>query len=140
MASWWGTSVVHRREIRKMELDYASKVNESRDDLAIELLANARNEIIAARSEMTGLREEINSLRAMEQHFYHFQQALEHLSAVLCADTPEGRVAAERNAKAFLARMHRLQEARGTIAQEAQVISAKLSAKEREIRDEGGQV
>lgn len=140
IASWWATSTVHQRELRKIELEHASKVNESRDDLAIELLANARNEIIAARSEMTGLREEINSLRAMEQHFYRFQQALEHLSAVLCADTPENRVTAERNANAFLARMKRLQEAKGTIAQEAQVISAKLSAEERKIRDEGGQV
>jgi hypothetical protein len=47
--------------------------------LAIELLSSARAEVVTARSEMQALRDEINSLRAMEQHFYHFQQALEHL-------------------------------------------------------------
>lgn len=140
VVTWVGQAFIHRREVRRIELEYAGKVNESRDDLAIELLANARNEIIAARSEMTGLREEINSLRAMEQHFYHFQQALEHLTAVLCAETPEARANAERLAKAFLARMRRLQEAKGTIAQEAQVMSATLSAAEKAVRDEGGQV
>lgn len=140
VATWIGQAFIHKREVRKIELDHAAKVNESRDDLAIELLANARNEIIAARAEMTGLREEINSLRAMEQHFYHFQQALEHLAAVISSNTPEERVNAERNAKAFLNRMNRLQEAKGTIAQEAQIISAKLSETEKKVRTEGGQI
>lgn len=139
-ATWIGQTLVHKRELKRIELDHAAKVNDSRDDLAIELLSNARNEIIAARSEMTGLREEINSLRSMEQHFYHFQQAIEHLVAVLSANTPEERVNAERNAKAFLTRMQRLTEAKGTIANEVQRVDAGLKQQERKIRTEGGQV
>lgn len=123
-----------------MELDHAATVNASRDDLAIELLSNARNEVVQARSEMTALREEINSLRAMEQHFYHFQQAIEHLTAVLTATTPEECANTERNARAFLARMKRLQEAKGTIADEVQRLDAGLKQTEKKVRDEGGQL
>lgn len=123
-----------------MELDHAAAVGVSRDDLAIELLANARNEVVQARSEMSALREEVNTLRAMEQHFYHFQQAIEHLTAVLTAGSVEERSQSERNARAFLARMKRLQDAKGTIAQEAAVIGAKLSQVERDVRNEGGQL
>lgn len=123
-----------------MELDHAATVDASRDDLAIELLSNARNEVVQARSEMTALREEINSLRAMEQHFYHFQQAIEHLTAVLTATTPEERTNTERNARAFLARMKRLQEAKGTIANEVQRLDAGLKQTEKKVRDEGGQL
>jgi multidrug resistance efflux pump len=129
----------HRREIRKIELENASKIDTSRDDLAIELLSSARAEVITARSEMSGLREEITSLRAMEQHFYHFQQALEHLSAVLFAKNHASRQTAERSARAFLNRMARLREAKGTIANEVQRVESVLVATEKKIRDEGGQ-
>jgi ABC-type Zn uptake system ZnuABC Zn-binding protein ZnuA len=56
----------------------------------------------------------------MENHFYHFQQSLDHLEALLFSATPEEKANAERNARAFLQRMRRLNEAKGTIANEAQ--------------------
>lgn len=124
-----------------MELDHAATVDASRDDLAIELLSSARAEVvIAPRAEMESLRDEMKALRAMEQHFYHFQQALDHLAAVLFAKDPGEKATAERNARAFLTRMTRLQEAKGTIANEAQRIDAGLKQQERKIRDEGGQL
>jgi hypothetical protein len=139
-AGTWGlTMLAHKREMRKIELDHSAQVDGSRDDLAIELLSSARAEVVTARSEMTALRDEINALRAMEQHFYHFQQALEHLSAVLFARDRKSRGHAERNARAFLTRMERLKQAKGTIANEAQRVDSSLSAVEREIRKEGGQ-
>lgn len=138
--TWVGQALIYRKEWRKMELDHAATVDTSRDDLAIELLSSARNEVLAARSEMDGLRDEIRSLRALEQHFYHFQQSLEHLEAILHAPDAAARELAERNAKAFLGRMRRLQEAKGTIADELQRMDAGLKQNEKTIRDEGGQV
>jgi hypothetical protein len=135
-----GQWLVHRREIRRIELEHSSKVETSRDDLTIELLSNARSEVVVARSEMEGLRTEVHSLRAIEQHFYHFEQSLEHLEAVLAARSSNERKAAERNARAFLTRMRRLQEAKGTIANETQRLDAGLSQTEKKIRKEGGQV
>lgn len=140
LVTWIGQAFIYRKDMRKMELDHTEKVDVHRDELALELLSSARNEVVQARSEMEGLREEIKSLRAMEQHFYHFQQAIEHLSAVLFAHDEHDRANAERNAKAFLARMKRLQEAKGTIANEAQRLDAGLKAAERKVRDEGGQL
>lgn len=139
IGTWLFRGLTHRREIQKIKFQHAASVDMSRDDLAIELLSSARAEVVTARGEMTALRDEINSLRAMEQHFYHFQQALEHLSAVLFARNPKERVTAERNARAFLTRMTRLRDAKGTIANEAQRVDSALAAQEKTIRKEGGQ-
>lgn len=140
LATWIGQAFIYRKDIRKMELDHTEKVDVHRDELALELLSSARNEVVQARSEMEGLREEIKSLRAMEQHFYHFQQAIEHLSAVLFAQDENDRANAEYNAKAFLARMKRLQDGKGSIANEAQRLAAERKAAERKVRGEGGQL
>lgn len=137
--TWFFQGLAHRREIRKMSVEHSTQVETSRDDLAIELLSSARAEVVTARAEMEGLRDEIKSLRAMEQHFYHFQQALDHLAAVLFAADAKERRNAERNARAFLSRMARLREAKGTLANEAQRMDSTLAAQERVIRKEGGQ-
>lgn len=123
-----------------MTLDHAATVDVSRDDLAIELLSSARSEVVTARAEMESLRDEMKALRAMEQHFYHFQQALDHLASVLFAKDDDERAVAERNARAFLTRMSRLREAKGTIANEVQRVDSGLKNTEKAIREEGGQV
>lgn len=140
IVTWAGMLLTHRRETRKVALEHAATVDVSRDDLAIELLSSARSEIVTARSEMEGLREEIKSLRSMEQHFYHFEQSLEHLAAVLFAKSIKERQHAERNARAFLTRMIRLRDAKGTIANEVQRVDSALKANESTIRKEGGQL
>lgn len=140
LVTWIGQAFVYRREWRKMELDHAAQVDVSRDSLAVELLSSARQEVVTARAEMESLRDEMKALRAMEQHFYHFQQALDHLAAVLFAKDDAEKTTAERNARAFLTRMHRLQEAKGTIANEIQRMDAGLKQAEKAVRDEGGQV
>lgn len=140
LVTWLGQAFIYRKEWRKMELDHAATVDVSRDNLAVELLSSARQEVVTARAEMESLRDEMKALRAMEQHFYHFQQALDHLAAVLFAKDAGERDVAERNARAFLTRMSRLQEAKGTIANEVQRMDAGLKATEKKIRDEGGQV
>lgn len=140
IVTWIGQAFIYRKDWRKMELDHKANIETSRDDLAIELLSSARAEVVSARSEMESLRDEMKALRSMEQHFYHFQQAIDHLSAVLFAKDEHDKATAERNARAFLVRMNRLQEAKGTIANEVQRMDAGLKESERAIRKEGGQV
>jgi hypothetical protein len=137
--TWGIQGFAYAEKRRRATLNHAATVDVSRDDLAIELLSSARAEVVTARSEMAGLRDEINSLRAMEQHFFHFQQALDHLTAVLFAKNGRERSLAERNARAFLTRMTRLRDAKGTIANEAQRVDSGLAAVEKTIRKEGGQ-
>lgn len=124
IVSWGATAYQYRdkrnREEKREALDHSDRIEIHRDELALQLLANARQEMSSARVEVEDLREEIRKLRAMENHFYHFQQSLEHLEALLFADSVEARANAERNARAFLTRMRRLNEAKGTIANEAQ--------------------
>lgn len=106
VTTWFFQGLAHRRGMRKIATDHLTQVETSRDDLAIELLTSARQEIRVARSQMDSLRQEIKTLRPLEQHFYHFQQALDHLAAILHAREEGTRAVAERNARAFLARMN----------------------------------
>lgn len=102
------------------EIENHTTLEMHRDELTFELLQNARLEMASARIEVEDLRDEVRKLRSMENHFYHFQQSLDHLEALLFASTPEERANAERNARAFLQRMRRLNEAKGTISNEVQ--------------------
>lgn len=126
--SWYSQAWLYRRKRIDDNAAAISGQNERleihRDELTFELLQNARLEMSAARIEVEDLRDEVRKLRAMENHFYHFQQSLDHLEALLFADTPETRAAAERNARAFLNRMRRLNEAKGTITNEVQRASS----------------
>lgn len=116
MGGWFGKAYMERMKLKSAEAKVASETSvtleQHRDGLTFQLLD-------AARSELHQLREEVDKLRPMESHLYHLQQALEHIDALLCTD-PELKKAAERNARAFLNRMRRLDEARGTIANEVQ--------------------
>lgn len=102
-----------------------------RDELTFQLLQNARLEMASARIEVDDLRDEVRKLRSMENHFYHFQQSLDHLQALLFSDTTEARTAAERSARAFLTRMRRLNEAKGTLANEAQRAASEIQILDR---------
>lgn len=112
----------HKRQDERSDakIDNARSLEIHRDELTFELLQNARMEMSSARIEVEDLRDEVRKLRSMENHFYHFQQSLDHLEALLFSNTEEERASAERNARAFLTRMRRLNEAKGTIANEAQ--------------------
>lgn len=103
------------------------KIQSHQDDLTFLLLKGAREEMASARSEIEGLRDEVQSLRSLELHMFHFQQSLDHLEALLQAKTTESRTVAERNARAFLNRMRRLQEAKGTVRNEAQTLESTVN-------------
>lgn len=119
--TWFVGLHSYRDKKRREKLDHDDRLEIHRDDLTFELIQHARGEMSATFAEMKNLREEVKTLRALEQHFFHFQQSLDHLDAVLFATSVEARKAAERSAKAFLKRMRRLNEASGTARNEAQI-------------------
>jgi len=90
--------------------EHVATVSKHRDDLTLELLGGARAEMAAAKVEVATLRAEVKGLRSLELHFYLFQQALDHLEAILTAETVEQRAVAENNARAFLDRIKRKQQ------------------------------
>lgn len=116
---------------KKQGIENADRLEVHRDELTFQLLQNARLEMASARIEVEDLRDEVRKLRSMENHFYHFQQSLDHLEALLFPGSDEERAAAERNAKAFLTRMKRLNEAKGTLANEAQRAASEIEILDR---------
>jgi alpha-amylase/alpha-mannosidase (GH57 family) len=134
-AAWVGQLWLYRERREDKRNEQHERLEIHRDELAFELLKNARQEMSSARVEVEDLRDEVRKLRAMEQHFYHFQQALDHLEALLFPPSLVERESAERAARAFLNRMKRLNEAKGTIANEVQRATAKNNFDGRKIDD-----
>lgn len=122
--TWLTQAWMHRRkqsdEASVAQIESHGRLEIHRDELTFELLQSARTEMQSARIEVEELRDEVRKLRSMENHFYHFQQSLDHIEALLFAENDNDRIMAERNARAFLQRMRRLNEAKGTIANESQ--------------------
>jgi len=110
LVTWFAAVWHYQAKERKEAIERGDQLEIHRDGLTLNLLQSARDEMNQAREEADHLREEVRSLRAMEDHFYRFQQALDHLEALLFPDSPEARVLAERNARAFLNRMRKLKE------------------------------
>lgn len=129
--SWLAQAWIYRTKRADTRLvaqnEHDDRLAIHRDELTFQLLQNARLEMASARIEVEDLRDEVRKLRAMENHFAYFQQSLDHLEALLFSDTVEARANAERNARAFLARMRRLNEAKGTLANEAQRAASEIS-------------
>lgn len=123
-ATWAWQIYVHRDARQERREIKAAEVEEHRDDLTLKLIKAAHDEAQQARNEVEAVRQENKALRAIEEHFYHFEQALNHLEAVLTASDASERAMAEKNATAFLARMRRLQEAKGNIQQEVQIVES----------------
>lgn len=130
--TWSIQLYIHRDARRDRREAKATEIDKHRDELAIELLSAARAERQEAREELEDVRRENRALQSLEQHFYHFEQALDHLEAILTAGERSARAVAERNATAFLARMRRLQRAKGTIQHEIQVVESAKRVEERE--------
>lgn len=124
-----------REKTAKEVIDRGERLEIHRDELTFELLQTARGEMTVARVEMEDLRDEVRKLRKMELHFYHFQQSLDHLEALIFAETDVIRATAERNARAFLTRMRRLTAAKGTIANEAQRAASEVHVAEQNLDD-----
>lgn len=120
IVSWFASIYVHREKAKKENVEHKDRLEVHRDELMFQLLTSARLEMSSARTEVEDLRDENKKLRSMENHFFHFQQSLDHLEALLMAVDAEARALAERNALAFLNRMRRLQEAKGTLTNEVQ--------------------
>lgn len=135
VATWVGGQFQHRHAMRKTELTHDEVMSAHKDDVMFQLLNAARSEMTATSAEIASLRDEVNTLRGLEVHFFHFQQALDHIEAMLRAKEPDERASAERAARAFLNRMRRLQDAKGTIANETQFVSSSQHETERKLGD-----
>lgn len=86
------------------------------------------------RAEVKDAREELASLRSMQARLAHFEEALDHIHALLAAEGDVEVKAAERRARAFLRRM-RGEEKRG---EERQAVQRHISAKRIEHDAESG--
>lgn len=132
VVSWFASMYANREKAKKAASSQADRLEIHRDELTLAIIRSGREEISLARLEAEDLRDEVKKLRAMETHFYHFQQSLDHLEALLIATTPEERALAEKNARAFLNRMRRLQEAKGTISNEVQRANSEIELLDRD--------
>lgn len=133
--SWFSSMYANRDKKRDDATDHSTKLVVHRDELTLQIIRTGREEISAARLEVDDLRDEVRKLRAMETHFYHFQQSLDHLEALLTANTPAEHADAERNARAFVNRMRRLQSAKGTVANEVQRAQSETSVSDQETKN-----
>ncbi len=106
--TWAGQSIVAaikaRNDISKHETTTARQIDQHRDKLTFDLLQAAREEVAAARREA-------GELRILQARLYHFDEALEHISALLEAQrSGEGGALAARQARLFLARIRQFKE------------------------------
>lgn len=120
-----GWAYRHRRKVEHIEKSDRLEIH--RDEFTLQLLQNARSEITLVRGEINELREERSILLKLEEHVYHFQESLDHLERLLLAETSEDLAQAKRNAAAFLKRMRRLQDVKGTVLNEVQVRASEQS-------------
>lgn len=108
--TWLAAGWRHQSKARREAIERGDQLEMHRDGLTLDLIQNARDEMDLARKEAVHLREEVRNLRSMEDHFFRFQQALDHLEALLFPENDEARKIAERNARAFLTRMRKVKE------------------------------
>lgn len=120
IVTWTAQAWAYRRSRKNEHAEESDRLEIHRDQFTLELLQNARAEITLVRAEINDLREEQGTLRKLEQHVYHFQESLDHLERVLFAESEEDLAQAKRNAAAFLKRMRRMQDAKGTVINEVQ--------------------
>lgn len=130
VVTWGAQAFAYSRKRKTEKVDHSDKLEIHRDQFTLELLQTARSELTLVRGELNVMREETGALRKLEQHVYHFQESLEHLETLLRAETDVDLAQAKRNANAFLIRMRRLQEAKGTILNEVQRRQSELRLSE----------
>lgn len=124
-----------KQKAEKEAFAEAGNMERHRDDLLLKLIKQVTEENKVAFAELDVVREENRALRALEQHFYNFKQAMEHLRDLLTADA-ENRPLAERRAQAFIDRMERMQAAKGDIQQSMQVLESGARVSKREGKGE----
>lgn len=87
-----------RGEQRRGDREVDAKLEEHRDQLTFDLLS-------AARQEMAALRSEVSELRLISARVAHLEEALDHIHAMLHAESDAEKLAAEKRARAYLRRM-----------------------------------
>lgn len=107
--TWQGVTASFRQRstAQSRAVEAEANLDQHRDKLTFDLLQAAREEVAAARSEA-------NELRGLQTRLRHFDEALEHIEALLAATTTgDGWEIAARHARAFLARIQGMKNAGG---------------------------
>ena len=124
VVTWAGNALFQwmkfRGERNRSHIEVEANLEKHRDRLTFDLLDAARAEALALRSEVAIARSEAADLRPLQIRLAHFEEALDHITAMLNAEGEEEKKAAARRARAFLNRMRRLAEANGTLINELQ--------------------
>jgi hypothetical protein len=125
---------------RKQESSSGLEIKKHRDRLTIEMLEMARAEVTAARAEVQDLRKELETrerdldrLRGVEWRLSAFDEAIQHVEALLTSDARGGREAAENAARVFLARMEAMKLKMGGDANAAQVRLARTKLQQKDL-------
>lgn len=99
LAAQWGVAFFKSRsDDRRTDRNADMRVEEHRDSMTIRLLEHTQD-------YLSKMKQELDELRPLQARIAHLEEALDHVHALLHAETPEERTAAERRAKAFLRRM-----------------------------------
>lgn len=98
LGQWGAEWVKGRHAADQTSRTIDAQLEEHRDNLTFDLLKAAREEVAAMRHEVAAMRADgVNTL--------HFEEALDHLDALLNSINDAERNAAERRARAFMRRM-----------------------------------
>lgn len=119
-----------RGEQGKARIAVEAELEKHRDSLTFEVLNAANAQLAALHTQLAAANAELVGLRPMEAHFYHLQQALDHIEALRAAD-PNDLPQVSRAALAFVKRMRRLTDAQGDLRNEAQAMLSGMSLAER---------
>lgn len=111
--------VARRDGMREKEAEREDRLAAHASGLALELLKLTKAEASSLRQEVSELRDELETKSNLERRIQHFEEALFHIEQLL--DGPDGRDAAENNARVFMAKMVALRQAKGIAANRAQV-------------------
>lgn len=131
VAGWAGNAALQwmkARGDREQARDTAEiDLSKHRDKLMFDVLTAAQAQLAAANAKAAELGPLQVRNMVLEATATHLSEAIEHLKMLIAAKGPDERALAERMAQAFVIRMHRLSEAHGAMANEAQIITSKAA-------------
>ena len=118
LSTWLGQTGLayfkHRAHAQQVKGEQTLTLQQHHDKLTFELLRAAREEVAAARVEA-------QELKALQLRLIHFDEAMEHIEALLRATDPAEQAIVNRRAQQFLIRMKRFSDAAGALRNEVTV-------------------
>jgi hypothetical protein len=117
----------HAKEQEKARSSTGLEIKKHRDGLMLDLLEQARAELAVARTEIKELRgeleirdDQLDRVRRIEWRLEYYDEAIDHIEALLSAEIEGGREAKEHAARLFMARHEAMKLRAGELAQKEQ--------------------